>query len=448
MNILIKQAQIITSDNSYVSDLLICDGKINKISQNIAVDPANTLIINAKNQYLFPGGIDPHVHFNLPTPAGYSSDDFATGSKAALYGGTTSIIDFVTPQKGQSLVEAFENRNYEAQNCLVDYKFHVSPIEWTVNTKADIHGCVKLGVNSFKVYMAYKESIGLNDEDLEKVIEVVAKEGGILTVHAETGDEISRLRESYGKNKDLAPIFHAKSRPSHTESEAVNKVITLAKKHSCALYIVHVSAKESLAYIKKAQEDGQKVYAEVCPHHLLLDKSKYLGEFHETSPYVLSPPLRSKEDNKALWEALSSGVIQTTGTDHCSFTKAQKSFGATDFRKIPNGAGGVEHRLALLFTYGVLMNKISLNKFVEVTSTNAAKIFGLYPQKGEIAEGSDADLVVWNPIKESIISPKTHHQNCDINIYENMITIGAPEYVIKSGQVVIDKGNFIYPSKP
>ncbi|MEN8121168.1 MAG: amidohydrolase family protein, partial [Bacteroidota bacterium] len=235
--------------------------------------------------------------------------------------------------------------------------------------------------------------------------------------------------------------------PAEMEAEAVKTVIELANKANCPLYIVHVSAKKSLEHIKNAQQKGQKVYAETCPHYLLLEDSKYEGQFEQTAPFVLSPPLRKKEDNDALWKAITDNTIQAIGTDHCPFTLNQKKKGQTDFRKIPNGAGGVEHRLELLYTYGVLQNKFTINKFVDIISTKPAKIFGLYPRKGEIKVGSDADLVIWNPDKKRVISSKTHHQNCDINIYEGVETKGEAEYVIVNGKVLINKSRLIHDPK-
>jgi dihydropyrimidinase len=443
MTILIKNGTIVTAKKSFKADILVADGKISRIGQlqNDIVKADKQ--IDAAGLYVFPGGIDPHVHMHLPSPAGFSSDDFYTGSKAALYGGTTTIIDFVTPQKGQSLPDALAERKKEAQNSLIDYSFHVSPIEWHNRTEKEIKEIKNEGITSFKTYMAYKNSIGLDDDDLFKIMKAVAKTGGLLTVHAELGDDIEELRTNYAKANKLSPKYHPLSRPDEMEAEAVKKAIELAKKANCSLYIVHVSAKESLVHIRKAQKAGQKVYAESCPHYLLLDDSRYDGTFEQTAPFVLSPPLRKKEDQEALWDAIADNIIQTTGTDHCPFTIKQKQKGKNDFRKIPNGAGGVEHRLTLLYTYGVLQNKFSINNFVDIISTQAAKTFGLYPRKGEIAVGSDADLIIWNPDKKKIISSKNHKQHCDINIFEGFETYGFAEYVIVNGQITIKDGKLI-----
>lgn len=442
MKILIKNGTIVTSTDRCKSDLLIVDGTINDLAIRIKASNIDK-VIDANSYYIFPGGVDPHVHMHLPTPAGYSSDDFETGSKAALFGGTTTLLDFVTPKKGQSLTQALNKRKTEANNSMVDFSFHVSPVEWRDTTEHEIHDCIKEGITSFKVYMAYKDTIGLNDDDLLKVMKAVGNAGAMVTVHAELGDEIKTLRSKCFEDHHIEPEYHCLSRPAELEARAVEKAIDLAKQANCPLYIVHVSAKESLKYIQEAQNRGQKVIAETCPQYLLLDDSKYKGNFDQTAPYVISPPLRNREDNESLWNAISSRIITSVGTDHCPFNLSQKAAGINDFRKIPNGAGGVEHRLALLYTYGVLEDRISINMMVDLFSTQPSKVFGLYPSKGEIKIGSDADLVIWNPASENTISSKTHHQNCDINIYEGIKTMGSAEYVVAGGNIVIENGIII-----
>ncbi len=443
-SLLIKNGTIVNGDQTQNADILVSDGIIKEIAKDLSADDNTTKIINAKGKYVFPGGIDPHVHMNLPTPVGYSSDDFYTGTRTALQGGTTTIIDFVTPNRGQSLIEALEVRNREAAKSLCNYYFHVSPVEWRDSTQAEIESLIKYkGIRSFKCYMAYQNSVGLNDDDLFRVMRVVGKTGGIVTVHCELGDEIEVLREKYS-NKEFPPAeAHLLSRPSEMEAEAVMRAIQLARKANCPLYIVHVSSAQSLEHIAKAQQEDQVIYAETCPQYLLLDQSNYKRPFEEAAAYVMSPPLRTNQDNEALWDAIANGVVQTIGTDHCPFTLEQKRQGFDDFRKIPNGAGGVEHRMSLLFTYGVLQNRISLNKYVELTSTNPAKIFGLYPRKGVVADGSDADILIWNPEKENTISVKNQHQNSDLNIYEGFETKGDPEYVIHKGAIISEKGILI-----
>ncbi|MFP4023498.1 MAG: dihydropyrimidinase [Thiohalospira sp.] len=446
MNILIQYATIVTSKQSYNADIFISDGKIAQIGNSLQILEPVDKIIDASSYFVFPGGIDPHVHMHLPTPAGFSADDFATGSKAALLGGTTTLLDFVTPQKGESLIDALIDRKAEANQSLCDYSFHVSPVEWTKTTEQEIRDCIEAGITSFKVYMAYKDSIGLNDDDIFRVMHTVGKAGGIVMLHCESGDKIEELRNKLAKENKLSPEYHPVSRPPQTESEAVQMAIEMAKLTRCPIYIVHTSAGKSIEFIENAQKDGQKVYSETCPQYLLLDDSKYSGAFNETAKYVLSPPLRKKEDQNILWDALKNGIIKIIGTDHCPFNLEQKQLGVNDFRKIPNGAGGVEHRMKLLFTYGVMKNRISYNQFVDITSTQAAKIFGLYPQKGEIAVGSDADLVIWNPKKENTISANNHHQNCDLEIYEGFKTIGEPQIVIVNGEIKVEDGDFVSES--
>ena len=442
MKLLIINAHIINADTSIEADILCDNGKIIKIDTNLSTEGiAKT--IDASGCYVFPGGIDPHVHMHLPSHAGYSADDFSSGSKVALLGGTTTLIDFVTPKKGQSLTNALVERRDEAVNSLIDYSFHVSPIEWRDTTEQEIKDCIKAGITSFKIYMAYKKAIGIENEIISKVMKVVGESGGLVTAHCELGDEIEILRENFAKEGKLSPEFHPLSRPANLEAEAVKEFIEMGKEANCPVYVVHVSAKESLNHIYKAQQQKQKVFAETCPQYLLLEYSKYQGDFSQTAPFVMSPPLRKKADNKAIWDAITEETIQTIGTDHCPFTLQQKEFGKDDFRKIPNGAGGVEHRLTLLFTYGVLENKISLNQFVNSTSTQAAKIFGIYPQKGVVQVGSDADLVIWNPKQENTISAKTHHTNCDSDIYEGFKTKGQAKYVITNGKVVVKEGELI-----
>jgi dihydropyrimidinase len=444
MKILIKNGTVIRSSYSTAEDILLRDGLIARTAPGLSEHDVDR-VIDARGKYLLPGGVDPHVHMNLPVAGGFSSDNFFTGSRAALYGGTTTIIDFVTPSKGESLPGALEKRKRAAEASMVDYAFHVSPVEWRKTTGDEIRECIKMGVTSFKVYMAYKSTIGLEDDDLLRVMKCVAEAGGIVTAHCELDDEIEKLRNEYSDQNNTSPYYHALSRPPELEAGAVKKAIEIADSVHCPLYIVHVSSGESLKYISEARFRKQSVFAETCPQYLLLDDSKYRGEFLQAAPYVMSPPLRTREDSDALWYALGDGTVSTVGTDHCPFTMEQKRAGIDDFRKIPGGAGGVEQRLDLLYTYGFLTNRLTFNQLVNLFSTQPAKIFGLYPHKGEIAEGSDADLVVWNPDHEKTISAGTHHQNCDINIYEGMPVKGSPDYVIKGGAVIIENRKMTMP---
>ena len=442
MSLLVKNGVVVTFGKTEGSDIFVNEGKISALGKNLA-EPANTKIIDAKGNFIFPGAIDPHVHFDLPTPAGPSSDNFETGSIAGLYGGTTSFIDFVTPRKNESLITALESRLKVAKNSKTDFGFHMSITSWNKGIAKEMEVCVKqYGITSFKCYMAYKGVIGIEEEELFEVMKKATSLNALVTVHCEMGDKIIRLQKEFLSEGKTSPEYHALSRPNLVEAESVKHVIELAKKANCPVYIVHTSAKESLEIISNAQQKGQKVFSETCPQYLLLDDSVYKLSLPESLKYVISPPLRKMEDQRALWAGLKSNSIQTVATDHCPFNlKGQKDVGLHNFTRIPNGAGGIEHRLALLFTYGVLQNKISLNQFVALISTNPAKIFGLYPQKGEITVGSDADLVIWNPETENIISSKTQHQNCDSTIFEGITTKGSAECVISKGNIVLSNGS-------
>jgi len=439
MSIIIKNGTLVSSAGTMPADVLIEDDRISAVGQDIGYSEADS-VIDAGGMFVLPGGVDPHVHMHLPSPAGFSSDDFLSGSRAALHGGTTTIIDFVTPEKGEPLPLALEKRMREAERSLTDYAFHVSPVEWRESIPDEIRDCIRMGVTSFKVYMAYKQTVGLGDDDLLRVMKAVGKAGGTVTVHCEEGDEIERLRDRFIQDGHTLPLYHFLSRPSRLETYAVKKAIGLAAKAECPLYIVHVSAAESLEHIREAHSREEPVYAETCPQYLLLDNSKYTGPFEQTSPFVISPPLRTEADSDALWHALADGTLRTVGTDHCPFTAEQKRAGLDDFRKIPGGAGGVEQRLALLYTYGILTGRLNFNQLVNAFSAEPSRIFGIYPRKGDISAGSDADIVIWNPEPAGIISAESHHMNCDINIYEGMAVRGFPEYVIKGGEVVIEKG--------
>lgn len=434
-NILLQNGLVFIDDDLIRQDILISGSLISEVNNQIIPDK-NFQIIDCTGLQIFPGGIDPHVHLNLPTTAGFSADDFKSGSRAAITGGTTSLIDFVTPNRGQCIIEALKLRRQEAKTSLCDVEFHISPVEWTSKTEEEIIHCIQNeDIKSFKVYMAYQSSIGLSDEDIFKVMKVVGKHGGIVTMHCEVDETIEKLKLKFISEGKTAPKYHPLSRPNYVEAEAVKKAIELAKKAECHLYIVHVSTHESIDYISKAQSNGQPVYAETCPQYLLLDDQLYEEAFDDACKYVMSPPLRKKEDQEAIWQAIREGVIHTVGTDHCPFTLEQKRRGLNDFSKIPNGAGGIEYRMSLLYTFGVLQKRISLQKFIEVTSNNPARIFGTFPNKGNISKGSDADLVIWDPLAKDTISATTHFQNCDLNIYEGIVTTGKPRITIVKGEI-------------
>jgi len=436
--LLIINATIINSDSTSNSEIVVSEGLIKEIGHLNPKDFPDYQIIDAKGKYIFPGGIDPHVHLELPTPAGPSCDDFLSGSKAAIAGGTTFLVDFVTPSRGQSLMKALAFRLKESNKCQVDYTLHMG-ITWFDETIPEqMEWCVnEVGIKSFKAYMAYKGSIGIEYWELEQVMKKAASLNAIVLVHCEEGDVILKNQKKFISEGKTEPLYHALSRPAETESESVRKVIDLCRETGCKTYIVHTSTAKSIEYIREAKKEGLPLFCETCPQYLLLDESVYSKPLPESLRYVISPPIRAKLDQEVLWEALADGTVDVISTDHCPFnTKGQKDMGINDFTKIPNGAGGIENRIALLFTYGVLTRQISLQQFVGLTSTNAARIFGLYPQKGAIEVGSDADLVIWNTEVKSVISVKSQFQQCDANIYEGTAILGDAEYVIVKGDIV------------
>jgi len=436
-SILIKNGTIVTANENYKADIFVEEGKISRIGLHLKEDLKDCSVIEAEGNMIFPGGIDAHVHFALPTPAGPSCDDFLSGSRAAMAGGTTYFIDFVTPSRGQSLKDALMLRQAEAGNSLTECSLHMG-ITWFDETiPAQMEWCVKeAGIRSFKVYLAYKGNIGIEYHELEQVMVTAAKLNAIVLVHCEEGDLILQRQQELLEQGKTGPVYHALSRPSETEAESVKKVVDLCRKTGCKTYIVHTSAAKSLKYIRQGKKEGLPLYCETCPQYLLLDESVYQKPDRETLKYVISPPIRSKADQDALWQALKDGTVDVISTDHCPFnTIGQKDQGINDFAKIPNGAGGVEHRMKLLYTYGVLTGKISVQQFVSLTATNAAMIFRLYPRKGEIAVGSDADLVIWDQDSKSVISVKTNVQSGDDDIYEGMEIHGRPDATLISGRL-------------
>lgn len=418
--LLLINGTLITSETTVKADLTMDNGRILSINERQTSTISGCQIIDATEKLIFPGGIDAHVHFALPTPAGPSCDDFLSGSRAARAGGTTFFMDFVTPGRGQSLHEALLLRQEEAKQSLLECALHMGITWYDASIPEQMRWCVEeAGIRSFKAYLAYKGSIGIGYPELDKVMETAARLGAMVLVHCEEGDLILQKQQEFLSQGKTAPLYHALSRPAETESESVRKVIDLCRKTGCRTYIVHTSTAESLAYIRQGKKEGLPLWCETCPQYLLLNDSVYHKPLPESLKYVISPPIRSKTDQEALWAALQDGTVDVVSTDHCPFnTVGQKDQGIQDFTKIPNGAGGVEHRLKLLYTYGVLTGIISLQQFVALTSTNAARIFGLYPRKGEIAVGSDADLVIWDPESKSVISAKTNVQTCDEDIYE------------------------------
>jgi dihydropyrimidinase len=436
MSILIRGGQIVSAEGVRRGDILTRANTIAAVADSLP-DAAANEVIDAAGQYVFPGGLDPHVHLELASMGTVSSDDFESGTAAGLAGGTTSIIDFVTPARGEPMLDALAERRAAAEKACADYGLHMSVTSWGPDSEAGMRQCVEdEGISSFKTFMAYKDSIGVDDVDLAAILKHAAALGARVNVHAELGDEVERRRNELFAAGKTAPKFHAESRPPELEGAATARAAELASEAHAPLYVVHVTCEESVAAIRAARAAGANVVGETCPQYLLLDDSVYAAPGFEAAAAVMSPPIRAKAHQASLWQALRDDTLQVVATDHCPFNFCgQKELGLHDFRKIPNGAAGIEHRLALLFTYGVLEERLSLPEFVDLTSTRAAKLFGLFPRKGHIAPGSDADLVIWDPTATGTISAATHHHRCDTNLFEGFRTKGAPSTVVAGGIV-------------
>ena len=456
MSVLIKNGTIVNADQSFSADVLCADGKIQEIGSNISA-PNGAEIIDAAGQFVMPGGIDPHTHMQLPFMGTVASEDFYTGTAAGLAGGTTMIIDFVIPSPQTSILEAYHQWREWAEKSVADYSFHVAITWWDETVHADMKTLVeKHGVNSFKHFMAYKGAIMAPDEILVNSFNRALELGAMPTVHAENGEMVAQLQKKIFDMGITGPEGHPLSRPPEVEAEAANRAISIANVYGVPLYIVHVSTKQSLEAITRARNSGQKVFGEVLAGHLLVDESVYLDKnFESAAAHVMSPPFRAKEHQEALWKGLLSGNLQTTATDHCCFCADQKAAGKDDFRITPNGTAGVENRMEVLWHHGVNTGLFNMNEFVKLTSTNAAQIFNIYPRKGSISVGADADIVVWDPEKTKKISAKTHHQNIDFNIFEGMEvkgcashTISAAKVVYANGELKVERGAGRYVDRP
>ncbi len=439
-SLLIKNGTVVTATDQYQADIYIEDEQVRAIGKDL--DYSADRSIDAHGCYVIPGGIDPHTHMELPFMGTYASDTFYSGTLAGLHGGTTSIIDFAIQSHHKSLNDAVDSWHEKADGHAVgDYAFHCAVTDFNDNTKKEIPSIInERGINSFKIFMAYKGALMVDDGQIFQLMEELVEHGGIITTHAENGDMVEQLVNRFLAEGKTAPKYHVLSRPPEAEAEASGRVIDLANQTGSALYIVHMTCEEALERVKRATLRNQKVHAETCIQYLTLDESLYFQDGFEGSKVVMSPPLRKEKDQDALWAALRHNLVQTVATDHCPFCMDQKAMGIDDFSKIPNGMPGVEHRMELMYSKGVLEGKISLNKFVETSSTAAAKIFGLFPRKGTIAVGSDADIVIFDPEVKHTISAKTHHMNCDYSAYEGWELTGKCRTTILRGKVVVDEG--------
>jgi dihydropyrimidinase len=443
MKTLIKNGRIVTAVDDYVADILIEDEIISVIGKKLEMQADK--VIDAKDKLVIPGGIDAHTHMDMPFGGTVSADDFRTGTLAAAHGGTTTIIDFAIQTKGQSIIEALDVWHEKAAGkTAIDYAFHMIvtdlPHERLKEVKRMIHD---EGVTSFKMFMAYPGVLLVDDATIFRGMTFAGEQGGLVCMHAENGIVINEIVQRALAEGRTAPKYHALTRPTKAEAEGVNRAIALAEMAETAVYIVHLSSYDALKKVKEARDEGIPAFAETCPQYLFLDYSYYEKEGFEGSKYVMTPPLRDKSNQEQLWTGLRMNDLQVISTDHCPFCMKEKELGKNDFSKIPNGGPGVETRMSLVYNGGVVPGRININRFVELTSTAPAKIFGLFPKKGTIAVGSDADIVIFNPNKKMTISAKTHHMNVDYNCYEGMQVQGVPETVLSRGKVVVENEKYV-----
>jgi dihydropyrimidinase len=439
MSILLKNGRVITADSDSICDILTEGEIIVALGRGLAV-PEGVEVIDCAGRLVVPGGIDPHVHLAMPFMGTFSSDDYETGTRAALHGGTTTVIDFILQKQGSSLRAALDEWQGRASgNAVGDYSFHMAVTDFNPNTRDEIAGMIAEGITSFKTFMAYKGALMIDDAQMVGLMQEVKKHGGLVTAHATNGDMIDTLIAQHRAQGQLSPLYHYLSQPEVTEAEASGRFADIANYTGANAYIVHLTCEGALNQVRRATERNQRVLVETCIQYLLLDASLYENAA-EGAKWVMSPPLRQKKDQATLWAGINQGLVNVVGTDHCPFRWEQKLAGKDDFSKIPNGHPAVEHRMELLFSEGVTKGRITPQKFVEITATNAAKIFGLFPRKGTISIGADADLVVIDPEKKHTISAATHHMNVDYSAYEGWELTGKIETVLLRGQVAIAAG--------
>jgi dihydropyrimidinase len=437
MSVLIKNGRVVTASDDAIADIYIEDEKIVAIGKDLPYSAAKT--IDATNKFVFPGGIDPHVHLDMPFMGTYSSDDYETGTRAALFGGTTSVIEFILQTQGDTLHNALKTwQDKSIPKAVGDFSYHMAVTDFNDKVAKEVVQMIKEeGITSFKTFMAYKGALMIDDGQMVQLMKVVKRHGGLVTVHATNGDMIDSLISKNVSDGNTAPIYHYFSQPEITEAEASARFADMLYYTGCPGYIVHLTCEGALNAVRKATQRNQKVFVETCSQYLMLDASLYEKDF-EGAKWVMSPPLREKKDRTALWSGINQGLVQVVGTDHCPFTWEQKLMGKTNFAKIPNGHPAIEHRMEFMYSEGVYKGKISLNKFVEVTSTNAAKIFGMYPRKGTLSVGADADVLIFDPNKRHTISAKTHHMRCDYSAYEGWEVNGKTETVLLRGKIAIE----------
>ena len=441
-SLLIRGGTVVNADRQFRADVLTQDGKIVAVGENIAA-PAGATVVDAGGQYVMPGGIDPHTHMQLPFMGTVTMDDFFDGTAAGMAGGNTTIIDFVIPDPQENILEAYKKWRGWAEKSAGDYSFHVAITWWSEQVRKDMGTLVnEEGINSFKHFMAYKNAIMCDDETLVNSFKRALELGAMPTVHAENGELVYLLQQTVADMGIMGPEGHPLSRPPMVEGEAANRAIAIADVLNVPIYVVHVSCIESAEAIARARARGQRVYGEVLAGHLVIDDSVYRDpDFATAAGYVMSPPFRPKGNQEFLWRGLQSGNLHTTATDHCTFCAAQKAAGKDNFAKIPNGCGGVEERLAVIWDAGVNTGRLTPSEFVAITSANTAKLFNIYPQKGSVSVGADADLVVWDPEGSKTLSAKTQFSKGDFNIFEGRTVRGIPSHTVSQGKLVFVQGD-------
>ncbi len=440
---LIRGGTIVTALDTYKADIRIRDGRIDEIGHSLQRGPRDG-VVDASGKLVMPGGIDPHTHMELPFMGTTACDSFFTGTRAGLVGGTTSIVDFVIPSRGQSLLEALDIWNKKAEGAAGDYAFHMVVTWWDESVEREMEICVKEhGITSFKTFMAYKGALGIDDNELYNVMKKAKELNAMTTLHCENADLVDNLVAQHIDAGLIAPKYHATSRPPEVEGEATGRAIALARMANEPIYIVHLTCDNALSRVRDARYRGQTVWAETCIQYLLLDDSVYEGPDFEGAKYVMSPPIRPAGHQEIMWNGVKAGLLQTVATDHCPFMfNGQKDMGRDSFAKIPNGGPGVQERMSLLWTHGVKTGRLTRNEFVAVASTNAAKLFDLYPRKGAIQLGADADLVVWDPDAQWTITVDGMASEIDYTMFEGWEVQGRADKVLQRGEIVVDGGDW------
>lgn len=440
MKTLIKNGRIVTAVDDYHADILIEDGTVSLIGKTLEIEADK--VIDASGKLVIPGGIDPHTHMDLPFGGTSSSDDFFTGTRAAAFGGTTTIIDFAVQNKGESMLKGVDTWHQKAQGkAVIDYGFHLITTDFEDQHKPEMFKLIDEGITSFKLFMAYPGVFLSDDATIFRAMSAAGERGGLVCMHAENGIVINEIIKKFLAEGRTAPKYHALTRPTLAEAEGVHRAIALAEMAETPVYIVHLSCTDALNQVRQARDRGVLAFAETCPQYLFLSIDDY-GDGWDGAKYVMTPPLREKHNHAELWKGLRMDDLHVIATDHCPFCmKDQKELGRDDFSKIPNGAPGVEYRMELIYNGGVVENRISLNRFVELTSTAAAKMFGMFPKKGTIAVGSDADIVIFDTEKEHTFTLEAQHMNVDYCAYEGKTVKGKVETVLSRGRVVIENGD-------